>query len=187
MLSRPILQHPVSLFGIKVLLGVCLVLGLGGFSQTATAQTIMWVNHLDLLPGDSSVTATTYTSTFDFGLVIKSSTTGSIDSHGGIKVVSKGLQIPPGFLLTGVRVCYQLSNPGSFINQIRLSQVQDPPGTAVVMLDDGTSLTDPGPVCVDSASTTVDPSQGAVILDLRVNFGNTSDQITIKSLGVYVM
>ena len=60
----------------------------------------------------------------------------------------------------------QLSNARSFIDQIRLSQVQDPPGTALVQVDDATHLVNSGPVCVDSAPTTVNPELGAVRLDL---------------------
>src|SRR5437879_8303817 len=102
----------------------------------------------------------------------------------GDKVVEKGLQVPPGFLITGVRVCYELSNARSFIDQIRLSQVQDPPGTALVQLDEATHLVNPGPVCVDSAPTTVNPELGAVRLDLRVNFGDTSDKIVVRAVGL---
>ncbi len=133
---------------------------------------IMWINHLDLLPGDSSV--------------IMSNTAGDTATGGGNKVVEKGLQLPPGFLITGVRVCYELSNARSFIDQIRLSQVQDPPGTALVQLDDATHLVNPGPVCVDSAPTTVNPELGAVRLDLRVNFGDTSDKIVVRAVGLHL-
>src|SRR5881397_747693 len=133
---------------------------------------IMWINHLDLLPGDASV--------------IMSNTTGDTATGGGNKVVEKGLQVPPGFLITGVRVCYELSNARSFIDQIRLSQVQDPPGTALVQLDDATHLVSPGPVCVDSAPTTVNPELGAVRLDLRVNFGDTSDKIVVRAVGLHL-
>src|SRR3989442_2440590 len=133
---------------------------------------IMWINHLELLPGDSSV--------------IMSNTTGDTATGGGNKVVEKGVQLPPGFLIIGVRVCYELSNARSFIDQIRLSQVQDPPGTALVQLDDATHLVNPGPVCVDSAPTTVNPELGAVRLDLRVNFGDTSDKIVVRAVGLHL-
>ena len=133
---------------------------------------IMWINHLELLPGDASV--------------IMSNTTGDTATGGGNKVVEKGLQVPPGFLITGVRVCYELSNARSFIDQIRLSQVQDPPGTALVQLDDATHLVNPGPVCVDSAPTTVNPELGAMRLDLRVNFGDTSDKIVVRAVGLHL-
>src|SRR3989475_7537599 len=133
---------------------------------------IMWINHLDLLPGDSSV--------------IMSNTTGDTATGGGNKVVEKGLHVPPVFLITGVAVSNELSNARSFIDQIRLSQVQDPPGTALVQLDDATHLVNPGPVCVDSAPTTVNPELGAVRLDLRVNFGDTSDKIVVRAVGLHL-
>ncbi len=148
---------------------------------------IMWINHLDLLPGDSSViTSFNAVSSGVGGGLIMSNTTGDTATGGGNKVVEKGLQVPPGFLITGVRVCYELSNARSFIDQIRLSQVQDPPGTALVQLDDATHLVNPGPVCVDSAPTTVNPELGAVRLDLRVNFGDTSDKIVVRAVGLHL-
>lgn len=154
-------------------------------------RRVMWVNHFDLLPGDPSVT-TSFNAVSSgvggglTGLVIQSSTTGEIASGGGNKVVHMGLQVPPGYLIRGVRVCYELSNRRSFISQIRLAQVQTPPATASVLLDDGTNHTNPGPVCVDSTATTVDPSLGEVLLALRVNFGNTSDKIAVRALGLHL-
>jgi hypothetical protein len=86
--------------------------------------------------------------------------------------------------IIGVRVCYELSDAGSFISQIRLAQVQDPPATAVVLLDDGTDLTDQGPVCVNSEPAEIDSSAGPLLLSLRLNFGDTSDKIVIRGLGL---
>ena len=62
--------------------------------------------------------------------------------------------------------------------------MNEPPGTAGIILDDGTDRTSPGPVCIDSAATNIDPTTGAVELDLRVNFGNTSDRIVVRGLGL---
>ncbi|HYK21581.1 MAG TPA: hypothetical protein VEV42_12650 [Pyrinomonadaceae bacterium] len=154
-----------------------------------TRKTIMWVNHFDLLPGDPSV-KTSFNAVNSgvggglTGLVIQSSTTGEDAQGGGNKVVHMGLQVPPGFSIRGVRVCYELTNKRSFISQIRLSQVQNPPQSAIVLLDDGTDQTNPGPICVDSAATNVDPSAGEVLIDLRVNFGNTADKICVRALGL---
>ena len=120
------------------------------------------------------------------GLVIESTTTGENAAGGGIKVVHMGLQVPPGYSIRGVRVCYELSSKRSFISQIRLDQVQTPPSSSIVLLDDATDQTNPGPICVDSAATTVDPSAGEVLLSLRVNFGNTSDKIVIRALGLHL-
>ena len=152
---------------------------------------IMWVNHFDLLPGDSSV-KTSFNAVNSgvggglTGLVIESTTTGENAQGGGNKVVHMGLQVPPGYSIKGVRVCYELSNKRSFISQIRLAQVQTPPQSALVLLDDGTDQTNPGPICVDSAATSVDPAAGEVLLSLRVNFGNTSDKIVVRALGLHL-
>ena len=156
-----------------------------------TQKTIMWINHFDLLPGDPSVT-TSFNAVSSgvggglTGLVIQSSTTGENAQSGGNKVVHMGLEVPPGYLIKGVRVCYELSNKRSFISQIRLAQVQNPPQSAIVRLDDGTDQTNPGPTCVDSEPTTVDPSLGEVLLSLRVNFGNTADKIVVRALGLHL-
>jgi hypothetical protein len=153
-------------------------------------ESIMWINHLDFLAGDASV-VTSFNAVSSgvgsglSGLIIMSTTIGDT-VEGGNKVVEKGLQVPPGFLVTGVRVCYELSNTRSFIDQIRLSQLQDPPSKALVLLDDATHLANSGPVCVDSAPTTVNPAQGEIRLDLRVNFGDTSDRIVVRAVGLHL-
>jgi len=154
-----------------------------------TRKIVMWVNHFDLLPGDPSV-HTSFNAVSSgvggglTGLVIQSTTTGQNAQNGGNKVVHMGLEVPPGYLIRGVRVCYELSSKRSFISQIRLAQVQNPPQTAVVLLDDGTDLINPGPVCVDSAVTTVNPALGEVLISLRVNFGNIADKIVVRALGL---
>lgn len=159
--------------------------------KAAAKKLIMWVNHFDLLPGDPSV-KTSFNAVSSgvggglTGLVIESTTTGENGQGGGNKVVHMGLQVPPGYSIRGVRVCYELSNKRSFISQIRLAQVQTPAQNALVLLDDGTDQTNPGPICVDSSATTVDPSAGEVLLSLRVSFGNTSDRIVVRALGLHL-
>jgi len=154
-------------------------------------KILMWVNHFDLLPGDPSVTTTFNAVNSGVGggltaLVVHSSTTGEIAQGGGNKVVHMGLQVPPGYSIRGVRVCYELSNKRSFISQIRLAQVQTPPQSATVLLDDPTDQTNPGPICVDSAATNVDPSAGEVLLSFRVKFGDTKDRIAIRAVGLHL-
>ena len=56
-----------------------------------------------------------------------------------------------------------------------------------MLLDDGTDQTAVGPVCVDSTTTTVDPGRGAVLVSLRVNFGDTSDKIVVRALGLHLI
>jgi hypothetical protein len=150
--------------------------------------TMMWVNHFDLLPEDSSVTTTC--SNNDIGadfpdLVIQSSTTGAKAKNGAWKCVHMGLQIPPGYKPTAVRLCYQLSNTRSFISGIHLSQVLAPYTGALIKLNDNTAQNKLGPVFADSQSVPpIDPSLGVIILELLVNFGNTSDKIMIHALGL---
>ncbi len=149
---------------------------------------IMWLNHLDLLPGDSSVkTSYAYLRSLTGGLNglnIKSTTTGDTGIPGGNKVVAMGVPTIPGYTIVGVRVCYELSSSKSYITQIRLSQLQNPPSSATVMLDDGSDLTNKGPVCVNSKPTSINPRKGAVRLSFRLNFGNTSDVIVIRAVGL---
>ena len=76
---------------------------------------IMWIDHLALLPGDPSV-QTSFNAISSgvggglSGLIIKSTTTGDTGQGGGNKVVQTALEVPPGFKITGVRVCFEYSN-----------------------------------------------------------------------------
>lgn len=155
---------------------------------------VYWLNHLDLLPGDPSV-KTSFNAVSSgvggglAGLVITSTTTGEVTSGGGNKVVWMGVESPLNQRIAGVRVCYEYStgkkSSSTYVSQIRLAQVQTPPTTAQVLLDDGTDQTDPGPICVNSKpAVDIDPSQGPLLLSLRVNFANTADKIVIRGLGL---
>jgi len=89
-----------------------------------------------------------------------------------------------------VRLCYESTDAAAFVDQIRLAQVQDPPATALVTLDDPTPLTNPGPVCVASAKTSINSSKGSVQLSLRARFGDPAGgplgRIVVRALGLYV-
>jgi len=149
----------------------------------------MWIDHLVFLPGDPSV-QTSFNAVNSgvggglSGLIITSSTLGDEAQGGGNKVVETALEVPPGFDIVSVRICYENSNPRSFITQTRLAQVQDPPSTALVLLDDPTHLDAAGPVCVDSQSVVVNPAKGSVLLSLRLNFADTSDKIVLRAIGL---
>lgn len=189
----------------QAFLSIALLGVLGVAPQLATAQEPMWLNHLDFLPGDPSVIT-------DFnavnsgvggglsGLIVNSTTTGENALGGGNKVVEKGVPVPPVFEITGVRVCYEVENVDdatnvvdpTFISQIRLAQLTvpaDDPHTALVVLDDGTDLADPGPLCVDSAMPflgPIDPTAGGLRLSLRVNYGDTDDTIVVRGVALLV-
>jgi hypothetical protein len=150
---------------------------------------LMWINPLDLLPGDPSV-HTSFNAVNSgvgsglSGLIVTSSTTGDIASGGGNKVIETGVDVPPGYQVTGVRVCYQVSAATTFLDQIRLAQVQNPPSSATIMLDDATHQPTPGPVCVNSAPTSIDASAGGLLLSLRLNFGSTAHEFVLRSLAL---
>jgi hypothetical protein len=144
------------------------------------------------VPGDPSVTTSNNAVNSGVGgglaaLVVQSSTVGEDAKGGGNKVVWTALEVPPGYTIGGIRICYELTNGRSFISQVRLAQVQDPPGSALVLLDDPTDRTAVGPLCVDVASPKIDPAKGALLLDLRVNFGNTGDSIAVRGVGLWLL
>ncbi|OGQ78726.1 MAG: hypothetical protein A3F90_06165 [Deltaproteobacteria bacterium RIFCSPLOWO2_12_FULL_60_19] len=158
-----------------------------------SAPALMWIEHLDFLSGDATVVTTSFNATSSgvgtglAGLIITSSTTGDVDSQGGNKVIEKAIQVPPRFTITGVRVCYEWSaGSTSNITQIRLAQVQDPPSTAIVQLDDPTVQPNTDPVCVDSTATSVDPSLGALLLSFRLDFGSITDTLVLRSVALHL-
>jgi hypothetical protein len=157
--------------------------------NTAHTRT-MWIDHLDFLPGDSSV-STSFNAVNSgvggglSGLIIQSSTLGDTAKGGGNKVVETALEIPPANNVTGVTICYEGTNSSrTFVDQVRIAQVQNPPSTAIVRLDDPTHLTASGPTCVNSQPTLINPNDGALLLSLRINAGDTSDKIVLRSVGI---
>jgi hypothetical protein len=161
-------------------------------AAAADTGTVYWLNHLDLMPGDPSV-QTSFNAVSSgvggglSGLLVKSTTTGEDAQGGGNKVVEMGVAVPPWNLVTGVRVCYELTNAGSYISQTRIDQLQNPPSSALVLLDDDTNLIDPGPVCVNSttlAAPYINPATGGLRLSFRVNFGNVNDAILIRGVAL---
>ncbi len=81
-----------------------------------------------------------------------------------------------------VSICYQLTNPQSFISQVRLTQMTTP-DQAVVLHDDGTDLTNTTPSCYTSIVGGFFPA-GAITLALRLNFQNTTDQIMLGAVSI---
>jgi hypothetical protein len=154
----------------------------------------MWVSHLDLLAGDPSI-QTSFNSVSSgvghglSGLIIQSNTTGNSTSQGSEKVVQKALEIPPGHMIKGIRLCYELSNERTFINQVNILQIQNPPDRAVPILTDSSIFNNKGPVCINSQQSTspIDPTNGPLLLSLRINSGDPSDKIVIRGLGLLLV
>jgi len=166
----------------------------GTANAARPAPQVQWVNHFDLVPGDPTDTTATplehpsFGTNFE-GLVITSLTTGDTIPNVGNKVVFMSLELPKQTKITGVRLCYELSNTRSFIDGIRLAQINNVDGsTALVQLDDGTSQNASGPTCVNSALVTpaIKASAGPIVLSFRLNFGDITDQIVIHSVGLLV-
>jgi hypothetical protein len=140
-----------------------------------------WINHLGFIPGDSNVAVQFNTvSVRGGGLEITAAATGE-------SFVQQGLQVPPGYLVNGVRVCYAQTGR-SHINQVSLLQLQDPPIGVETLLNDETTFnnSDPGPVCVNTAPQRVpiDPSLGALSMRLGMVFANDTDSIVILGIGL---
>jgi hypothetical protein len=140
-----------------------------------------WINHLDFLPGSTDVVAEYNTATVrGGGLEITAAVIGK-------SFVQQGLQVPPGYLVNGVRVCYEQTGR-SHIDQVTLLQLQNPPDSIGAMLNDDITFnnSDPGPVCVDSLPPTdpIDPSLGALSLRVGVNFADTTESIVILGVGL---
>lgn len=179
---------------------LAMAVGLGNLGTAYAGQSspqVQWVNYMDLVPGDpSDTTAVTLEhpsfGTNTLGLVITSSSLGDLDSNNENKVVTMALELPKQVKVTGVRICYENSNPGpsgTFIEQTRLAQLNNTDGSkALVLLDDATHLDASGPTCATSTSAkpSINGSAGSVVLSFRINTANVSDQIVIHSVGLLV-
>jgi hypothetical protein len=181
---------------VSIICAAVLISGMGPAAKVASAQdgTVMWINHLDFLAGDPSLISTSFNAVDSgvgdglSGLIIESSTTG--EDAG--KVVEKGLIVPPGYLISGVRVCYEVSED-AYITSIQLVQVQDPPSSATLVLDDPTDQPNTDPVCVDTdpdalLTEPIDPAVGGLRLSLGINSGGeVDDLIVLRAVGLHLV
>jgi len=173
--------------GLVMAVGLFLRVGWSQQSGAATPResTIMWINHLDLAFNNGTIPLfSAFGGGFPNGLLIQML---------GDTTAETGLEVPPGFLIAGVRVCYgphpNTDLPEGIINSIRLVQLNDPPNSASVLMNDQT-VQPPGPICVDSIPTSVDPRRGAVRLDLGMQLpvdGRGQPHLVIYALGLHLM
>jgi hypothetical protein len=105
-------------------------------------------------------------------------------SPGDLKWIDMGIDVPPGTIIKGITICYQLSNKRSYISQVRLTE-QTTPNTRLVHHDDPTDLLSTSPVCVTSAVSYGAAFNGAINLSLRLNFTNAGDFIMLGAVGVH--
>ena len=143
-----------------------------------------WLSPTDFVTGDESLRIA-YPSVTHPAVEVKATTAGDL------KWISLGLKIAPFREIIAVHVCYQLSNSRSFISQIRLAEMQTP-DHAVVHHDDGTELISTQPTCYRSPLSTAYRPDGAVLLELRLNFQvdpqtqKVVDTITLGAVGLEV-
>lgn len=140
-----------------------------------------WINHLDFLPGSDVDTKFDIVSVRGGGLAITPAAATPLSSF-----VQQGLQVPAGYLVNGVRVCYAQTGD-SYIDRVTLLQLQDPPTGVDSVLDDEITFngTDPGPVCMNTApQRPFDPNAGALSLRLGVDFVDDTDSIVILGVGL---
>ncbi|MBD3237481.1 MAG: T9SS type A sorting domain-containing protein [Candidatus Eisenbacteria bacterium] len=106
------------------------------------------------------------------------------DSPGDLQWVTMTLTLPSNVTIEGITLCYELASSQSYISQIRLARMQTP-DYALVIHDDGTDHTDPGPRCVYSDAASL-PVEGAITIALRLNFASTDHWIDIGAISIVV-
>jgi hypothetical protein len=137
-------------------------------------QTI-WLSPIDFVTGDPTLGISYPWAAHPSALV-------TCNAPGDLKWVSMDLKPPPDLQIEEVDICYQVSNSRSFISQVRLTEMTTP-NQARVIHDDPGHLTSTTPTTYTSAVAALVPS-GAVNLELRLNFQNTSDVILLGAVGI---
>jgi hypothetical protein len=136
---------------------------------------MIWLSPTNFVTGDPTLRVS-------YPFVSHPSTIVGCTAPGDFKWVSMGLRLPSDVQIEQVIICYEVSNVLSFISQVRLVEMTTP-DRATVVHDDPAHLTSTAPAT--SAVSGVAPS-GAVTLELRLNFQNTSDEIRLGAVGVMV-
>jgi hypothetical protein len=140
----------------------------------ADADTI-WFSPTAYVTGDPSLQ-------ISYPYVAHPATEVKCSSPGDLKWIYMDLPLPLGAKIEAVNLCYQVSNPRSFISQIRLTEMSTP-NTAYVRHDDPTDLTSTRPACYVSKVASFVP-KSAVMLQLRLNFQDSADKITLGGLSI---
>ena len=153
------------------------------FEAVAPKARLLWISHLDARPREAHGLTTSNGTPIGAtsGFVIRPTTAG-VD-----RVLEQGLQVPPGFAIKRIAICYQVSNLASFISHIKLTQLTGPDSYSEVLNDPG-DKTSTSATCVDStdAPALIDPNQGPVRLNLGVTFTSMTDLIMIRAIGLYL-
>lgn len=126
----------------------------------------IWLSPTAYVTGDPSLRIS-YPFVSHPNTIVTSQTTGDF------KWISMGLPLPSNVKIYEVIICYLVSNPQSFISQVRLTEMGTP-DQAIVRHDDPTDLKSTSPECYTSKVGGLVPT-AAVTLALRLNFQNEND------------
>ncbi len=138
----------------------------------------LWLSPTNFVTGDPSLQIS-YPFVSHPGTLVTSTTIGDF------KWISMALPLPPKVKIEEVIICYQVTNPQSFISQTRLTEMTTP-NVALVRHDDATDLTSTSPVCYTSKVLNPFVPTAAVELSLRLNFQDTSQEIMLGAVGVTI-
>jgi hypothetical protein len=173
------LQKQIDALGVRV----------DALEAAGPQEGLLWINPLALqtplsggLPGIATASFETIGAAGSAGLVLTATGAGNA-------VVQAGVQVPLGFVITGVRVCYVPGPTLSFVSGAQLFQFAVPP-----VVPPAQPLNDllPAPVstaalCVDSGTVvSVDPSAGGpVYVSLPLTF-TAAEAVIIRGVGLHL-
>ena len=149
-------------------------------ATSASAQlTTFWHNASELLPQDSNIT------------IVPGVLANSVDVQMGIidsRFIVLPLTLPSDRILRSVTICYQTTNPNTFITQLSVTRMTTP-DTNPSRLNDSTDLTSTTPTCYTTTVVTTPPNfkpDGAMTLLIRITAGSTTEKVTIGGIGITV-
>jgi hypothetical protein len=148
------------------------------------SEEVMWINHFALAPARTGLmVAHDAVGTGLSGLVVSPRTAAPRVTGDGY-VLETGLEVPPGFFLRGIRIGLEASSAECCLSLIRLSQVNDPPTSAILLCEDDRKHRAVGAVAIEAEGTPADPRLGPVLLTLGFTFGDPGGWVVIRAVGM---
>jgi hypothetical protein len=152
--------------------------------ETVAPPELLWINHLDFFVDAASGLSASFVANplgGWSGLVIRAARAVAD------QIIVAGLQVPPRYNVTKVRICYELSSAASFITHIKITQLTSP-SSGIEVLTDLNDKTNVTAICADSAPAAepISPSNGPLRLNLGATFANPADLIVIRAVGLHL-
>lgn len=159
-------------------LGAFLLMLAAVVAAPAAAQQWQWFGPYSFFPADSRLTLADG--------IPSPAARFTTSTAGDLQWIYLGLPLPSGSTIDSVTICYELSNPASFISQVRFNAMAAP-SAAPIQLDLGADMVSSVPTCfAQGFSALTTPRQGLLHLGLRLNFASTAHYIEIGAIGVHV-